>query len=125
MGRHDDVFKIDEECGSETGGASPDSEAGPGKPGLDHMPSPTSGANEDIELSRRAVPVVHQEDDVCSICLDDFTAEDPEQQTCCECVHLTNVLIHAMYCDKLRFGGFQGWWHARRRVLIHHLMICA
>ncbi len=87
MGTYDDVFKIDEECSSETGGRSPspDSEAGSGKPHLD-MPFPSSGANEEIELSRRAVPVVQLDDDVCSICLDEFTAEDPEQHTACECV---------------------------------------
>jgi hypothetical protein len=43
-----------------------------------------AGVNDDIELSRRAVPVVEVEEDVCSICLDEFTAEDPEQQTECE-----------------------------------------
>jgi hypothetical protein len=42
------------------------------------------GVNEDIELSRRALPVVEVEEDVCSICLDEFTNEDPEQQTVCE-----------------------------------------
>ena len=46
----------------------------------------TAGINEDIELSRRAVPVVEVEEDVCSICLDEFTAEDPEQRTSCEYV---------------------------------------
>ena len=98
MGSHDDVFKIDEECVSDTGGASPDSEAGPGKPGLDPSPSPSSGANEDIELSRRAVPVVHLDDDVCSICLDEFTAEDPEQHTCCGYIHPASLLLHAVHC---------------------------
>ena len=44
----------------------------------------TSRVNDDIELSRRAVPVVEVEEDVCSICLDEFTSEDPEQQTECE-----------------------------------------
>ncbi len=46
----------------------------------------TAGINEDIELSRRAVPVVEVDEDVCSICLDDFTSEDPEQRTTCQCV---------------------------------------
>ncbi len=96
MGSHDDVFKIDEECVSDTGGASPDSEAGPGKPRLDYSPSPSSGANEDIELSRRAVPVVHLDDDVCSICLDEFTAEDPEQHTCCGYIHPASLPLHAV-----------------------------
>lgn len=82
---NEDMFKIDEECGSDTGGRSPDSQPeSSGKPGLDETPSAASGANEEIELSRRAVPVVELDDDVCSICLDEFTAEDPEQLTCCE-----------------------------------------
>ena len=46
----------------------------------------TAGINEDIELSRRALPVVEVEEDVCSICLDEFTDEDPQQRTSCECV---------------------------------------
>ncbi|CAL8469325.1 g8866 [Coccomyxa elongata] len=46
--------------------------------------STTTGINEEIELSRRAVPVVEVEEDVCSICLDEFTTEDPEQRTSCE-----------------------------------------
>ena len=103
MGTHDDVFKIDEECGSDTGGASPDSEAGPGKPGLDQMPSPSSAANDEIELSRRVVPVVHLDDDVCSICLDEFTIEDPEQYTCCEYVLLAILLLDATSYDQRSF----------------------
>lgn len=82
---NEDVFKIDEECGSDTGGRSPDSQPeSSGKPGRNHTPIESSGANEEIELSRRAVPIVELDDDVCSICLDEFTAEDPEQLTCCE-----------------------------------------
>lgn len=102
MGSHresDDVFKIDEECGSDTGGRSPDSqeaESSPGKPGPDHTPSPSTGANEEIELSRRAVPVVELDDDVCSICLDEFSSEDPEQHTACQCVPLPSLLICAV-----------------------------
>ena len=40
-------------------------------------------ANGDIELSRRAVPVIEADDDVCSVCLDCFTQEDPGNQTTC------------------------------------------
>ena len=48
--------------------------------------SPAADTDE-IELSRRAVPVVQPEaDNVCSICLDEFTADDPGQQTQCRCV---------------------------------------
>ena len=44
-------------------------------------PRPT--ANADIELSRRAVPVIEADDDVCSVCLDCFTQDDPGNQTGC------------------------------------------
>ena len=85
----DDMFKIDEEYSDSGSGKSPASEerkSRPEKPALDLMPAPSTGANEDIELSRRAVPVVELDADVCSICLDEFTSEDPEQLTACECV---------------------------------------
>ncbi|KAK9838411.1 hypothetical protein WJX84_001798 [Apatococcus fuscideae] len=44
---------------------------------------PSRHVNEDIELSRRAVPVLSVEPDVCSICLDSFTDEDPGKFTAC------------------------------------------
>lgn len=40
-------------------------------------------ANADIELSRRAVPVIEGDDDVCSVCLDTFTHDDPGNRTGC------------------------------------------
>lgn len=40
-------------------------------------------ANADIELSRRAVPVIEVDEDVCSVCLDSFTQEDPGNRTGC------------------------------------------
>ena len=37
-----------------------------------------------IDLCRRAVPVIEAEaDDICSICLDEFTREDPGMPTVC------------------------------------------
>lgn len=36
-----------------------------------------------IDLCRRAVPVVEAEEDICSICLDEFTQEDPGNPTVC------------------------------------------
>ncbi len=44
---------------------------------------PSRLANEDIELSRRAIPVQSVEPDVCSICLDSFTDDDPGKFTAC------------------------------------------
>lgn len=44
---------------------------------------PSRLVNEDIELSRRAVPVLSVEPDVCSICLDSFTDDDPGKFTAC------------------------------------------
>lgn len=84
-GEHDDMFEIDEidEASRSPGKAASSSPEAPD--GLsDEGPSSSNVANEDIELSRRAVPVVEVEEDVCSICLDEFTREDPEQQTVCE-----------------------------------------
>lgn len=49
-------------------------------------PQPT--ANADIELSRRAVPVIEADEDVCSVCLDNYTQEDPGNQTACGCACL-------------------------------------
>lgn len=45
--------------------------------------------NESIELSRRAVPEVQQDPDVCSICLDEFTADDPSNST--QCGHMFHL----------------------------------
>jgi len=39
--------------------------------------------NGDIDLCRRAVLLQPQEEDVCSICLDEFTEDDPGQSTTC------------------------------------------
>lgn len=51
-----------------------------------------SDLNQPIELSRRAVPVVEAEADVCSICLDCFTTDDPSAETVCGYVQLASVL---------------------------------
>lgn len=83
----DGLFEIEEIDGSSMSpdkecSQSPEVEVARGQ----EASSSTAGINEDIELSRRAVPVVEVEEDVCSICLDEFTAEDPEQNTICEYV---------------------------------------
>ena len=44
---------------------------------------PAGPANADIELSRRAVPVIEADDDVCSICLEEYTQQDPGNRTAC------------------------------------------
>ncbi|KAK9908472.1 hypothetical protein WJX75_008453 [Coccomyxa subellipsoidea] len=77
------VFDIEEIDGTST---SPVKHSSQSSEDTKHIEASTStaGINEDIELSRRAVPVVEVEEDVCSICLDEFTAEDPEQRTSCE-----------------------------------------
>ena len=36
-----------------------------------------------IDMCRRAVPVLEGEEDICSICLDEFTEEDPGNPTVC------------------------------------------
>ncbi len=40
-------------------------------------------AASQIDLARRVVPVADVPDDVCSICLDEFSSEDPAQETDC------------------------------------------
>ena len=46
--------------------------------------TPAVPANADIELSRRAVPVIEADDDVCSICLEEYTQQDPGNRTACK-----------------------------------------
>ena len=36
-----------------------------------------------IDMCRRAVPVIEADEDICSICLDEFTEEDPGNATVC------------------------------------------
>jgi len=81
---HDSMFHMEELDRSQGAGSPeppdhcPEMESEPAE-----LNASTSSVNEDIELSRRALPVVEVEEDVCSICLDDFTGEDPFQQTSC------------------------------------------
>mmetsp|Transcript_2249 Transcript_2249/g.6693 ORF Transcript_2249/g.6693 Transcript_2249/m.6693 type:complete len:327 (-) Transcript_2249:1661-2641(-) len=58
-------------------------EATPAQPSTATEASAGPAASE-IDLSRRVVPVIEVPDDVCSICLDEFTDEDPAQMTNCE-----------------------------------------
>lgn len=39
-----------------------------------------------IDMCRRAIPVIEADEDICSICLDEFTEEDPGNATVCGCV---------------------------------------
>ena len=53
-------------------------EARPVSAGSQESDRTTAMPNDDIDLARRVVPVVSDvEDDVCSICLDNFTEDDP------------------------------------------------
>ena len=49
-------------------------------------PNEVSGSSkrESIDLFRRAMPEVEADEDVCSICLDAFTEDDPGNVTVCE-----------------------------------------
>ena len=53
-----------------------------------------------IDLCRRAVPVIVAEaDDICSICLDEFTQEDPGMATVCGyeiLQHTCDIWLHAL-----------------------------
>lgn len=55
-----------------------------------------------IDLARRVVPVQDCEDDVCSICLDGFSHDDPAQLTECrctvQCASLSEYRCHAQAC---------------------------
>ena len=52
--------------------------------------TPTTGivtaSTQSVHLSRRVLPVLEAEADVCSICLDAFCLEDPGAKTRCGCV---------------------------------------
>lgn len=39
--------------------------------------------NEDIAMERRVVPLLEYSEDICSICLDEYAAEDPGAPTVC------------------------------------------
>lgn len=62
-------------------GLEPD-DAGPAQPSP-ATEATTGAAASQIDLSRRVVPVVDMSGDVCSICLDEFSEDDPAQMTNC------------------------------------------
>ena len=55
-----------------------------------------------IELSRRAIPVLQVDEDVCSICLDEFVDDDPGFSTTCgyerRTVSLHNTYYYKSFC---------------------------
>ena len=84
----DDVFDMDNDHGS--------SAQSKDRHGETHSQAASSSCGElssvdcaldrrgSIDMCRRAVPVIEAEaDDICSICLDEFTQEDPGMPTAC------------------------------------------
>ena len=78
---HHGVFELDEE-GRRTSGANAGSRAVRNQVGPDEQLEPHSTCA--LDPFRRAMPQVHADEDVCSICLDAFTDEDPGNPTSCE-----------------------------------------
>ena len=53
-----------------------------GAPGVE---GPAGDRYGSIDMCRRAIPVIEADEDICSICLDEFTQEDPGNCTVCGC----------------------------------------
>ncbi|PSC77025.1 F-box LRR-repeat 20 [Micractinium conductrix] len=82
-----DVFEMDEGAASSPGPSrspQPASMPGTGTPLGSVTPPPQHAAqNADIAVERRVVPLLEYSEDTCSICLDDYTREDPGAPTTC------------------------------------------
>lgn len=63
-------------------------------------PDGQKSASPQIDLARKVVPVQDFDDDVCSICLDEFSHDDPAQLTECRCVAQCASIV-PMHCDQL------------------------
>jgi len=75
--KHDDSKKFLEVDGSK-GDVEYNEDNQSSSPPPDHEKN-----NDDIELSRKALPTLEEEPNVCSICLDEFTDPDPAMATAC------------------------------------------
>lgn len=77
--RQSEVFELDEEASDCDGKAS-----GLRSPSTEEEPD-TAGPSDRMSLDpfRRAMPQIAVEEDVCSICLDTFTDDDPGNTTVC------------------------------------------
>lgn len=80
--RRSEVFDLDEE-NSESENLAP----GPRTPSFDDDDADAAGPSDQtgIDPFRRAMPQIEVEEDVCSICLDAFTDDDPGNATICGC----------------------------------------
>lgn len=79
-----EVFALDDGGPPSRGAPSersplPSSTPGTATPPPEHPHYP----NEDLEVQRRTVPLLEFSDDLCSICLDEYTSEDPGAPTVC------------------------------------------
>ena len=77
--RQSEIFELDEDShnsdGEVTGATSASGEEDA------HVAGPSD--RNSIDPFRRAMPLIQGEEDVCSICLDAFTDEDPGNATVC------------------------------------------
>lgn len=68
----DDMFQLDEDERRTSGLAAGSSTS-----------SALEKESQGVDIFRRAMPEVEAEEDVCSICLEEFTQEDPGNSTTC------------------------------------------
>lgn len=101
----DPVFQLDEAgTPSPSAGLDPTAAGSSGTPGSATPPPAASTpgtatpctrgehvGNEDIAVERRVVPLLEFSEDTCSICLEDYTKEDPGAPTVCGCAALPAV----------------------------------
>ena len=115
------MFELESEAGPSLSRDSVEAPERPDSASLgDEATAEVDADADEIELSRRALPVVQPEaDNVCSICLDEFTADDPGQQTQCRCVAWDRVDGKLSSC---KCCGFAQGEHARSVALFHWLV---
>jgi hypothetical protein len=87
------MFSLDEVDPQHSGHSSADCSSDAQHPAIGEGDSSSSLVHQDadaksaeldqIDLARRVVPIQETPDDVCSICLDEFTHDDPAQLTDC------------------------------------------
>lgn len=61
-----------------------------------------------VSLCRKVIPVMEEEENVCSICLDEFVDSDPQMETVCGCVNGVHVLAIFLMWQKYQLGPMRG-----------------
>ena len=78
-----DVFEMDTEHGLSALSRDTQSQATSSVSGEASVVDNSLDRRHSIDLCRRAIPILEAEEDICSICLDEFTQEDPGNPTVC------------------------------------------